>query len=96
MVYREPERGELALTRDTPRARRLAATEMSVHCGADGYRIVREENVVVGESTQSFGQGHAHHSEGKSSGHVFTQSETRPVHELHLTYECGSLALAAE
>jgi hypothetical protein len=87
MIYREPERGELALSRDNARARRLAAQEMADHCGAAGYRIVREENVTVGETTQAFGQGQL----WGSGGQVIGQTSTTPVRELHVTYECGPL-----
>lgn len=87
MVFREPTRGELALSRDNARARRLAAAEMQDHCGASGYRIVREENVIVGETTQAFGQGQV----WGSGGQVIGQTSTTPVRELHVTYECGAL-----
>jgi hypothetical protein len=85
MVWREPTQGQLALSRDTPRARRLAADEMQSHCGAAGYRIVREENVVVGEHTQVMGQGQM----WGSGGQVFGQSSTTPVQQLRVTYACG-------
>lgn len=86
MVYREPARGELALSRDNARARRLAAEEMEGHCGASGYRVVREQNLVVGETTQGFGQAQL----WGSGGQVIGQSSTTPVKELHVTYECGA------
>src|ERR1043165_1677737 len=82
MVWREPEQGQLALSRDSPRARRMAAEQMQSHCGNAGYRIVREENVVIGQHTQTTGQGQL----WGRGGQVYAQSSTMPVQQLRAPY----------
>ena len=86
VVYREPTGGQLALNGERSRAWDDAMARMDAHCGKAGYRIVREENVTVGETTQAQAQTQYHRSHTQG----WAQSTTTPVTQYRVTYVCGS------
>ena len=93
LVYREPMGGQLVLAGNRNAALKQAHFEMAEHCGPNGYRITREEVVVLGTNKSTVAQMGAG---PKGFGGQFVQSETVEK-ERRLTYVCGGggTALAA-
>lgn len=85
LVYREPAGGQVALKGNRRAARQQAHVEMAEHCGPNGYRVTREETVVLGTNKSTVAQMGAG---PKGFGGQFIQSESVEK-ETRLTYVCG-------
>ena len=85
LVVREPTGGQVALKGNRRAALQRAHEDMATHCGADGYRVTREETVVLGTNKSTVAQMGAG---PQGLGGQFIQSESVEK-ETRLTYVCG-------
>ncbi len=86
LVRRDLYGGTLALHGHHETALEDARRQMAEHCRGP-YTVVAEENVVVGEQTQSSGST-SYFKTGTSSSGTTT---TRGITEYRVTYQCGTM-----
>lgn len=84
LVRRDQYGGILALRGHQGEAMQDARNQMAAHCGG-AYSIVSEENAVVGEQTHSAGE----ENYDRYGTYGSTSTETTPVTEYRVTYQCG-------
>ena len=85
LVRRDQTGGTLTLRGERGKAMEDAHRQMAAHCGG-GYTVVSEENVVVGQATET----QARETYGQSSTQGASSSVTSNVTEYRITYVCGS------
>lgn len=91
LVRRDQQGGTLALEGNLDKAREDAAAQMAAHCNGR-YEIVREERVVVGQTTEHAAASE-HQSEGDRSGEQGAAYEqgvatTKEIYERQISYRC--------
>lgn len=84
MVRRDTAGGILALKGHEGAAMQDAQQQMAAHCGG-AYTIVAEENVVVGQQTNTSGGT----SYGQNTAYSSGSSTTQALTEHRITYQCG-------
>ncbi len=95
LVRRDQYGGTLALHGHRGQAMEDAQQQMAAHCGG-AFTIVQEEQVVVGQQTQSgsrtdYGESHNTNSTA-GSAQTNSTTTTSNVTEYHITYQCGGAA----
>jgi hypothetical protein len=88
MVKKTPEGGVLALVGDPALAHAEAEKAMAAQCGQ--YKILAEEEVVVGSNTDSS----THTSANRGGSSQGTATATRDATETRITFACGGAPAA--